>query len=57
MEEKAKNRRVKTTYFNGSWLSEECDINMWILKGSTSTSFRSKVPKGTKDKTMEEAGK
>ena len=57
MEEKEKNRRVKTTYFNGSWLSEECDINMWILKGSTSTSFRSKVSKGTKDKTMEEAGK
>lgn len=47
LEEKAKNR-----HFNDSWLNKkECDINMWILKGSTSTSFRCKVCRGSKGKT------
>ena len=48
----------KQTYFNDSWLIEkDCDINIWILKDSTSTSFRCKVSKGIKDKTPGEAGK
>ena len=47
LEEKAKNR-----HFSDSWLNKkECDINMWILKGSTSTSFRWKVCRGSKIKT------
>ena len=47
----------KQTYFNDSWLNEkECDINLWVLKGSTSISFRCKVCKGNKDKTLGEAG-
>lgn len=47
----------KQTYFNDTWLNEkECDIKLWVLKVSTSTSYRCKVCKGSKDKTLGEAG-
>ena len=51
----SESKSKKQAYFNDSWLNEkECDINMWILKGITSTSFRCKVCKGSKDKTTAE---
>ena len=43
----------KQTYFNDSCLNEKrFGINNWILKGSTSTSFRCKVCNGNKDITL-----
>ena len=52
----SRRKSKKQVYFNDRWLNEkECDINMWIFEGNTSTSFRCNVCKGSKDKTLREA--
>ena len=47
----------KQTYFNESWFKEkEEEIDLWIIKGSNSTSFRCKVCQPNKDKSLGEEG-
>ena len=48
----------KQTYFNKVWLSEEdYGLNVWLMKGTTETSFRCKICKGKKDLSLGQAGK
>ena len=49
--------RKKQTYFKNGWLhSEELDFNIWLKIGTDNTSFRCKICKTNKDRTLGQSG-